>query len=268
MARPVASRQAVGRPAPRTDKEWTERAILAQSPVWIVAVATVMLTGALRRWDDRGYLLFSLAAMAPSVLLPAVLSPARPGPWRRRYWVKLHAWVGIVVCFGTYFGTDYFFDLMGMRYAFDVRWNLSSDILGQSGQLVPLFMYPLTHAYFMTYFVVLMVAEREMVRRLGLSPTGRILADAFLSYALAYAETFFMASSLLSDLFHYQARDRMLTVGSFGYAAYFIVGLPMVRRIDAKGEVWPLGRVVIEALAACMMILVLLEAWAKVVGPL
>ena len=77
-----------------------------------------------------------------------------------------------------------------------------------------------------------------------------------------------MASGLLSDLFAYGDRDRMLRVGSLGYASYFVVGLPMVQRIDARGEDWTLGRVVIEALATCIGILILLEVWAKVVGPL
>ncbi|KAH8651125.1 hypothetical protein BX600DRAFT_441566 [Xylariales sp. PMI_506] len=252
------------------EQVWTERLILAQSPVWIAAVALVMLTGALRRWDDAGYLGFSLAAAAPSFLLPAALSLSGTNrrPWASRYWFKLHVWVAIMVFFGTYFGTHYFFDLMGMRYAFDVRWTLDSHVLGCSGQRVPVFMYPLTHAYFMTYFAALLVADRAIASRLRLGPAGRVVLVLILAYAVAFAETFFMASSLLSDLFAYQKRDRMLSVGSFGYATYFIVGLPSLRRMDADGEVWTLERVVIEALAACMAILVLLELWAKVVGPL
>lgn len=258
------------RPPVAADRAWTERAILAQSPLWIAAVALVMLTGVLRRWDDAGYLCFSVAAAAPSVLVPA-LSRARPDhgrPWVRCYWFKLHVWVAIVVFFGTYFGTHYFFDLMGMRYAFDVRWNFESDILGHSGQRVPVFMYPLTHAYFMTYFTLLIVADRALVRWLRPGPMGRAAVVVCLSYTLAFAETLFMASSLLSDLFAYQNHGRMLLVGSFGYASYFVVGLPSVRRIDAGGELWTIQRVVVEALATSMAILILLEVWAKVIGPL
>jgi cycloeucalenol cycloisomerase len=60
----------------------------------------------------------------------------------------------------------------------------------------------------------------------------------------------------------------MMTVGSVGYMAFFITGLPMVGRVDEKGEDWSLSRVVIEALGTFMSILVLFEVWAKVVGPL
>ena len=252
------------------EKERTLRVILAQSPFWIIAVALVMLTGTLRRWNDADYLVFSTTVAAPSILFPALLPSRRTAgrPWWQSYWFKLNLWVAIVVAFGTYFGTHYFFDLMGMRYAFDVRWNFGSDVLGHSGQAVPVFMYPLTHAYFMSYFAFLMVAERAIVRRLGLEGAMRAVAVLGLAYALAFAETFFMASELLSDLFAYASRERMLKIGSFGYASYFIVGLPMVRRIDRGGEPWPIERVVMEALATCMGILVLLEVWAKAVGPL
>lgn len=249
------------------DRAWTERIVLAQSGLWMAAVALVILTGTIRGWDDADYLVFSIAVGAPPLVIP-LLSRARPDrgrPIASCYWFKLNVWVAIVVAFGTYFGTHYFFDLMGMRYAFPARWTFDAAELGHSGQHVPVFMYPLTHAYFMTYYVVLMVAERVIVGRLQPGPIGRALVVFALAYAIAFAETFFMASDLLSDLFAYEQRGRMLAVGSLGYAVYFVIGLPMVRRIDAS---WTLGRVVLEALATCMAILVLLEVWAKVIGPL
>lgn len=263
-------KQVHGSPLSRFDEiNRTHRAILAQSPLWITGVAAVMLTGALQRWSDNEYMLFSVTAAAPAIVVPAICntSPADNLPRWRRYWFKLNLWVAIVVFFGTYLGTHYFFDLMGMRYAFDVRWNLSSDVLGQNRQRVPLFMYPLTHAYFMTYFVGLLEAERALCQRWPPGWAGRSLLVVFLSYALAYAETFFMASPLLSGFFAYASRERMLKLGSLGYASYFIVGLPMARRIDRE-ENWELERVVTESLATCMMILLLLEAWSKVIGPL
>ncbi|KAK3313172.1 hypothetical protein B0H66DRAFT_569727 [Apodospora peruviana] len=268
----------------RKEKERTQHLILAQSPLWILSVLLVMQTGILRSWSDAEYFLFSLTIASPSILIPALLLSYRTKSHGYSYWLKLNIWVFIVVCFGTYFGTHYFFDLMGMRYTFDVvedgkccKWHLESDILGQHRdprQTVPLFMYLLTHAYFMPYFCILLVAEREIVKRLRFDGTvGKGLAVLFLSYSLAFAETFVMASPLLEDLFAYEDRSKMLKVGSLGYASYFVVGLPMVKRIDTKtcegdNQNWTLARVVIEALATCMGILLLLEVWAKVVGPL
>jgi cycloeucalenol cycloisomerase len=250
------------------DKAWAERFLLAVSPLWIAAVAIVVLTGVLRTWGDAAYLAFSCACAMPAVLGPALVRGRADRPLARRYWVKLNVWVAIVVVFGTYFGTHYFFDLMGMRYAFGARWTLQSEVVGHSGQRVPVFMYPLTHAYFMTYFTVLVVADRVLRARLRPGRLGQALIVAGLAHALAFAETFFMASDRLRDLFAYEHRDRMLAVGSVGYATYFVVGLPMVRRIDEGDEQWSIGRVVLEALASCMAILVLLELWAQLVGPL
>lgn len=335
------------------EKSHTHRLILLQTPLWVLSVLYVMQTGVLRSWTDLEYLLFSVTVASPSVLLPALLPPRRPldnSPGsqaspspnrkpdskgsaqttknaqdgndtntrkakRRRtsYWIKLNIYIFILVLFGTYFGTHYFFDLMGMRYTFgdQLKWHFESDVLGRHGcapsllpspntgtkrQVVPLFMYPLTHAYFMTYFSLLIVLEDLLLQTLsspvsklkGQSVWGGILKKFIkgsivlgLSYALAFLETYIMASPLLEDLFRYKDRDRMLKVGSLGYAAYFVVGLPMVGRIDedsdsdkngdaedGESKEWTLGRVVIEALATCMGIMCLLEIWGKLVGPL
>ncbi|KAK0614719.1 hypothetical protein B0T14DRAFT_528955 [Immersiella caudata] len=252
------------------EKRGVIRAVLCQSPIWIASVATVMMTGALHSWSDIEYLLFSTLVATPAVLAPIFFPghSARPSPWWQSYWLKLNIWVAIVVGMGTYAGTAYFFDLMQMRYSFDVQWTFSSDVVGHSWQRVPVFIYPLTHAYFMTYFTVLMASESYLVKRFVLrSFTARATVVVLLSYVVAFLETYFMASPLLSDFFAYKSRHRMLTLGSWGYASYFVVGLPMVQRIES-GASWTLERVVLEALATCMMILGLLEAWAKIVGPL
>lgn len=255
--------------AANPDKAWAERFLLAVSPLWIAAVAIVVLSGALRGWNDAQYLVFSCACAAPAALGPALVRSSAAQPLAQRYWLKLNVWVAIVVFFGTYFGTHYFFDLMGMRYAFGSQWNFQSNVMGHSGQRVPIFMYPLTHAYFMTYFTVLVVADRTLRARFRPGPLGRALVILVLAYVLAFAETFFMATDLMRDLFAYEQKDRMLAFGSIGYAAYFVIGLPLVRRIDERPDAsWSLGRVVLEALGACMAILLLLEAWAQLVGPL
>lgn len=256
--------------APNPDKAWAERFFWMTSPLWIAAVAVVVLSGVLRGWSDVHYLAFSCAVAAPAVVGP-LLVRSRPGRDRSsyaEYWFKFNVWVAILVAFGTYFGTAYFFDLMGMRYAFPAAWTLQSNVVGRSGMEVPVFMYPLTHAYFVTYFAVLCVLDRTVRAWLRPGPIGGALVVLVLAYGIAYAETFFMATDLMTDLFHYEKRDKMLTWGSFGYAAYFVVGLPMVRRLDEHGETWSMGRVVLEALATCMAILCLLDLWAQLVGPL
>ncbi|EXM37435.1 hypothetical protein V3481_004588 [Fusarium oxysporum f. sp. vasinfectum] len=250
------------------DKRWTEGLILAQSPFWVTAVAFVMLSGIINSWNDVDYMLFSITAALPSILLPALLSKPGGRPWYHRYWVKLNLWVSIIVFMGTYFISHYFFDLMGMRYMFNNKLNFSSAVAGRTGGEVPLFLYPLTHAYFMSYFTCLLVAERKIIRRLQPGCIGRIFVVLALSYVVAFGETFFMASPLLSEVFLYDKRDRMMKVGTFGYMIFFVTGLPMLGRVDSRGEDWPLSRVVTEALAAFTCILLLFELWAKIIGPL
>ncbi|KAF4948497.1 hypothetical protein FSARC_13734 [Fusarium sarcochroum] len=250
------------------EKRWTERLILAQSPLWIIPAAYVMISGVILRWNDADYIAFAITVALPAMLVPALLSKPSNRPWYRRYWVKLNIWIAIIVSFGTYFISHYYFDLMGMRYEFNSEWNFSSDVVGRTGGQVPVFMYPLTHACFMTYYTILLVAERVIIERLQPGRIGRLIVLVVLSYSAAFGETFFMATPLLSEVFSYADRDRMLKFGSIGYAAYFLGGVPMLKRIDSHGEDWTLSRVVIEAFAAFMGILVLFETWAKLAGPL
>ncbi|KAH7489940.1 hypothetical protein H9L39_07544 [Fusarium oxysporum f. sp. albedinis] len=268
MAKSPKKKKQVSAQYLEADKRWTEGLILAQSPFWVTAVAFVMLSGIINSWNDVDYMLFSITAALPSILLPALLSKPGGRPWYRRYWVKLNLWVSIIVFLGTYFISHYFFDLMGMRYMFNNRINFSSAVAGRTGGEVPLFLYPLTHAYFMSYFTCLLVAERKIIRRLQPGRIGRIFVVLALSYVVAFGETFFMASPLLSEVFLYDKRDRMMKVGTFGYMIFFVTGLPMLGRVDSRGEDWPLSRVVTEALAAFTCILLLFELWAKIIGPL
>lgn len=250
------------------EKGWSERVLLAQSPLWMLAVAAVMLTGWVQRMGDIGLLLFSFAVAAPAVLVPWWLGRSRPAGGVP-YWVKVNIFCGALVLFGTYFGTHYFFDLMGMHYAFGVEWFFSSEVVGRTPGRVPVFMYPLTQAYFVTYYVVLTVAWRGIRARLGGGALISVVSLFALSYAMAFAETFFMAADVLADVFRYHDRTRMLSLGSIGYAVYFVIGVPMLAVVDEPpGERWTVGRTVIHAGATCLFIMVGLEAWAKLAGPL
>ena len=62
----------------------------------------------------------------------------------------------------------------------------------------------------------------------------------------------------------------MYTVGSTFYGLYFFVSFPMFARMGEEpaagkaGDPWPLSRVVIDALAACMVIFCLCDFWRLV----
>ena len=269
-------------------KAWAERFFLLYTPVWIAAVGLVMGTGALKRWGDAGFMAFAVAVAAPLLVIPAVrhrrVAALAATPWHHSYWFKFNLWIFLFVWVGTYFLTHYFFDVLGMRYAFPTRWTLDAALVGSGRGEVPLFMYPLTQAYFVSYHVVMIVALRRLHRALGhLSPGPRrpgrtarwprmlalTLATIALAYAVAYAETLFMASDLIADLFWYADKPRMLRWGSLFYACYFFVSLPLLYPMDEppRPRHTP-GRAALEALAAGMLVLMILDALALLLGPL
>jgi cycloeucalenol cycloisomerase len=250
-------------------KAAAERFVLIYSPIWMVLVGAVMLGGLYRDWSDPGYMLFGVAAAAPLIVVP-LLWPA-PEDRQRRFWqtpwFRMNLWVAILVWFGSYFGSEYFFDVLGMRYEFPTRWNLDAALVGSGRDEVPLFLYPLTQAYFMTYHVGMTVLYRRLRTQWSLGWPARFALMFVLAYAVAFAETFFMAIPALRDVFSYPDRGRMLLVGSLFYASYFVISLPVFSQID-EDEAWTLGRTIGSALAVCMGVLIVLDGWALVFGSL
>jgi cycloeucalenol cycloisomerase len=250
-------------------KAAAERFYLIYSPIWIAFVGIVMLTGMYRAWSDPGYMLFGLGVAAPLVLVPYVLPRAEDvaKPVWDTSWFRFNLWIAIFVFFGSYVGTHYFFDVVGMRYGFPTTWNLQAELVGDSEATVPLFLYPLTQAYFMTYHVVMTVILRWLSTRFALGRLAKALVIAALAYAVAFAETFFMAIPALADVFEYADRGRMLAWGSIFYGTYFIVSMPVFASIDEERP-WTLWQVVGSALAVSMGVFFLLDFWAMWLGPL
>ncbi len=265
-------------------KAWAERFFLLYTPVWILAVAAVMLSGALKHWGDAGFMAFAVVVAAPLLLVPALCHRRVPAlaatTWMDSYWFKFNLWIFIFVWIGTYFLTHYFFDVLGMRYAFPTRWTLDAALVGRGDGEVPLFIYPLTQAYFVSYHAAMIVALRRVRRALGLDHLnpGEVhwprllllaLATLGLAYGVAFAETLFMASDAISDLFWYADKPRMLRYGSLFYACYFLVSLPLLARMDEPpGPRFSPGRAALEALAAGMLVFMILDALALLLGPL
>jgi cycloeucalenol cycloisomerase len=252
-------------------KAAAERFVLIYSPVWIAIVGFVMLSGVYRTWGDVMYIVLGIGVAAPLVLVPLLRPfPADANrPFWDTSWFRLNLWVWILVWFGSYFGSEYFFDVLGMRYGFATTWNLDAALVGSGKGEVPFFLYPLTQAYFMTYHVVMVVVLRALTTRFSLGRIARALVIFVLAYSVAFAETFFMAIPQLADVFIYLDRGRMLAFGSIFYACYFVVSVPLIARVDEPPEErWPWTKVVVEALAASMLVLILLDAWALLLGKL
>ncbi len=131
-------------------------------------------------------------------------------------------------------------------------------------------MYWSAHFYFITYHTGAVI----VLRRVRTSP---LFGHAWFwpvivlvtAYGFAWAETFFMADPSIAEQFTYRDLPRMLRWGSLFYACYFFVSFPMIYRLDEEpGEDWSLGRVCVEALAAGMLLLLLLDSVSRFVGRL
>ena len=160
----------------------------------------------------------------------------------------------------TWFGSALFFNQLGMEYHFHTTWLLART---------PVFLYLVTIAYFTTYYCVLLVADRQIQRRLAHAPRALRLTLRFaLCYAIAFGETWFMASGLIDDFFSYRDRHFTLLVGSIGYGWLFFATLPVFTKIErSAGQDRPsLSAVARDALAANMLSLVGYEIFAHVVG--
>ena len=273
FAGPVITMSAATLFSTNPDKAWVEKFFLAYTPIWIVLMAVMMFTGWAGTWGDNALLLHSLVVALPVLLIPAFLARHHPSqqPWYQRYWFKANVYLALFSFVGNYFGSEYFFDVLGMVYRFthaSTTWD--SALLGSGKQPVPLIMYFYTHAYFMTYHATANIALRQ-VQRLKLPAPTLIFARAVfvIGYLWAWAETKAMANPMMANLFYYEKMELMLRYGSAIYALYFIASFPIYSLMDEKPEKrWSLWQAAAGALSAGMITLTLLDFAAKWVGRL
>ncbi len=251
------------------DKAWVEKFFLAYSPVWMAGMGLTMLLGGDRAWSDAALLIHALAIALPVLVVPALLS-RRFGtqPWHDSYWFKANLYLAIFGFFGNYFGSEYFFDVLGMVYRYpQVTTTLDSALLGSGKQTVPLIMYAYTHAYFMTYHATAGIALRQ-VRRLRV-PMWIVFPPAvfLIGYAWAWAETKAMANPMIASTFYYEKLEVMLAYGSAIYATYFVASFPIWFFLDETRERrWSLWQTSAAALSASMLTFYLLDFAARWVG--
>ncbi len=236
-------------------------------------MGVLMQTGVGARWGDLALNIAILVILAPVFVVPALLrdESSLGRPWWRTYWFKFNLWIGIYAGIGSYFGSEYFFDVLGMVYNYpQLRWRFDSVLLGSGTQSVPLIMYPAAHFYFVTYHTIAVIVLRRV-------RTSRVFRQAWLwpvivliaAYGFAWMETFAMTGGAIAEQFTYRDLPRMLRWGSLFYASYFVVSFPMIYRLDERSEEnWPVGRVCVEALAAGMLLLLLLDNATRLVGRL
>lgn len=259
--------------SPNPDRAWAEKFFLCYSPIWMALMALMMLTGWVNTFSNTALLLHASLVALPLILLPALLHPrySPATPWHQSYWLKANLYILLFGFFGNYFGSEYFFDVLGMVYNLPhATTTLDATLLGKTQQPVPLIMYLYTHAYFMTYHTsAIIVLRRILSSELPLRQWLFMPIVFTIGYAWAWIETRAMANPLMASTFYYQKLDAMLAYGSVIYATYFIASFPIFYFLDETTRSrWSLLHTAAAGLSASMLTFYLLDACAHIVGKL
>lgn len=265
------------------DKAFAEKLYLLFIPVFFAYNALIQRMG----WLDAGtawHVVHNLGMWLPyCVLLPAWLRRRSVIPWHRSAWFKLNLYMAVWVFYATYFHTEYFFELLGLRYRFPaVTWTFDSALVGPdeasaaaSHRKVPVGMYLNSIAFFLVYHTAAVVCMRRVRgATLRLGPYARRAAWAGIVAAtalfFAWAETRLYITGDAEANVWYVDLARMLRLGSLFYVLYFVVSFPNAFRLDEEPDAapWTPARTVIEASFVAMTSLLLLDLWARFVGPI
>ena len=236
-------------------------------------MAAVMGFGITSHIGEWGFLAIGVAVALPLVLVPALIRDERSlgRRWYQTYWFKANLYIGIFNFAANYFGSEYFFDVLGMVYDYPmIELNLDATLVGSGEQQVPIIMYLLTQAYFMTYHTTAVVVLRRI--RTSRIPIGPVLWPTIVlvvAYFWAWMETKAMANPWIESQFYYKDMERMLAYGSAFYALYFIASFPIFYQLDEERDSnWSLKLTAAAALAAGMIMMFLLDFAAAIFGPI
>jgi cycloeucalenol cycloisomerase len=265
------------------DKAWGEKFFLGFVPFWFVYNLAMQKMG----WLDTGNfwnIVQNLLMWIPyCVILPWFLRRHSGIPWAQSYWFKFNLFIFWWTFIATYFHTEYFFEVLGMRYRFpDVTLYLDSALCGPDeataladSMKVPPSMYLNATAFFVVYHTTAVIVMRR-IRSMttGFGDAARLVSWALIVGAVAvfwaWAETYFYFKLADNDFANvwYEDLDRMLKYGSWFYALYFVVSFPMVYRLDEEreGVRWSLWRVVVEASCVGMLSLLLIDLATHLIG--
>ncbi len=263
------------------DRAWAEKLYLWYIPVFFILSAITSRTG-LSTAGNWPNLIGGLLVWAPwCVVLPLYLRRNHPLPFWKQWWFKFQVYLAVLIFFLTYFGTEYFFDVLGMRYRYpDQTWFFDSVLLGPDqatalaqDKRVPLGMYVLSIGFFTVYHAGAIVMIRKVYRlgqRAGIS-AGRIaFALGVVATALfwAWLETMLFVSQPKGSFAWYEDLNRQLGLGTVFYAMDFLFTFSSVYWLDElkSQRIWSLRRVAIEATAMCLGVLLAGDLWAMVFG--
>jgi cycloeucalenol cycloisomerase len=263
------------------DRAWAEKLYLWYIPVFFVISGITSRTGFSLQGNWQNLLAGLLVWLPFCVLLPLYLRRNHPLPIHRQWWFKFQLYLAVVIFFLTYFGTEYFFDTLGMRYNYPkVSWYFDSILLGpdQAGALadhkrVPIGMYPISVGFFTVYHIGAIVMIRRLYRigkAMGAAAGQLAFAIGVALTALfwAWLETMLFVSQPKGSFAWYEDLERQLGIGSFFYAMGFLFTFANVYWLDERADrrPWSLSRIAVEATAMCLLVLLAGDLWSQLFG--
>ncbi|MGB5813077.1 MAG: hypothetical protein WBG86_21265 [Polyangiales bacterium] len=266
-----------GRAIPRwfsenPSKAWGEKFFLVYSPIWMGVIGLVMAFGLTHRVDDLGFFAIGIGVALPLVVVPALIrdESGLGRRWYETYWFKANLYIAIFNFAANYFGSEYFFDVLGMVYNYPaIDLTFDAALVGSGQQRVPVVMYLLTQAYFITYHsTAVIVLRRLRTSRLPFVAVLWPVLVVIVAYVWAWMETRAMANPLIEAQFYYRDMARMLSYGSLFYALYFVSSFPIFYNLDEnRSSNWSLPLTAAAACAAALVMLFLLDFAAAAFGP-
>lgn len=237
--------------------------VLMYTPIWIVCMVVIVKTRWYESFGPNDYIGVGIALVVPILFLPLLLASKKEKalPFRKRYIVKAHMYIAILSYIGNHFYTHYFYNVLGMRYTGPLA-------VGIQINSVPVSMFLMTHVYFLSYHVLISPLLRATINALEWNRMAQIIGTAvvvvLIAVTTAAAETWTISSF---PYYTYPDFHAMMTVGSVFYSLFFIVTFPMFFRLDEDPHTpWSLERVVVNALAAMMLVLLFADWWRLFVG--
>ena len=263
------------------DRAWAEKLYLWYIPVFFIISAITSRTGFSIAGNWQNLIAGVLVWLPFCVLLPLYLRRKNPLPITQQWWFKFQLYLAVVIFFLTYFGTEYFFDTLGMRYKYDaVSWYFDSVLLGSDQatalaehKRVPIGMYPISVGFFTVYHIGAIVLIRRLYRigvAMGLT-AGRIaFAVGVVATALfwAWLETMLFVSQPKGSYAWYEDLERQLGIGTLFYAMGFLFTFANVYWLDERADrrQWSLCRIATEGTAMCLLVLLAGDLWSQFLG--
>ncbi len=269
------------------DKAWAEKFFLTLIPFWFFYNMLMVQMGWLETGTFWNFMQNFLMWFPYCVILPWFLRRNSGVPWNRSFWFKFNVYMFWWVFLATYFHTEYFFEVLGLRYRFPhVTMYLDSALVGPDEstalatyQKVPPSMYMNAIVFFAVYHITAVIVMRR-IRTTTFnwsSAAARFIAWCVIVALVAafwgWGETYmyFVMIAHPDDPSQmnvwYENLHNMLWVGSWFYGLYFIVAFPNVYRMDEEkvGERWTIRRVFVESSFVGMITLLLIDLATRVI---